>query len=481
MHTPFASEKHIEEIATLPQALQRLFDLQKTYQQQWRKSTAAERIAKLQKLQKAVLDNRQAIRDAVWKDFKKSPEEADISEIFPVTSAIKFVVSRLRRWMRPKRVATPLPLLGTSSHIYYEPKGVCLIIAPWNYPFFLAIEPLVSAIAAGNTAIIKPSEMTPHTSAVIQHLMSTAFQEQEVAVVEGGVEVSTELLKLPFDHIFFTGSPQVGKVVMEAASKHLTSVTLELGGKSPVLIDESADLKDAAEKVVAGKLLNCGQTCIAPDYVLIQEQLKAPFLEAYRQAVERLYGSATEKEQLTRIVNQRHFQRIQSLLEDASAKGAQIVQGGHSNAEDCYIAPTVVDHTSEDMRLMQEEIFGPVLPIKTFGQVEEALQYIEQKPKPLAFYIFSRNKARTRYILQSSSAGGTCINDTLIHILNTHLPFGGVNNSGIGKAHGHFGFLAFSNERAVLRQRVGLTGIKMLYPPYTPRIRKMIDLLMKWF
>ncbi len=481
MHTQIAPQKRIEEAATLPQVLQHLFNEQKAYQQQWRRSTAAERIAKLQKLQKAVLANRQAIRDAVWKDFKKSPEEADISEIFPVTSAIKFVTSRLRRWMRPKRVATPLPLLGTSSRIHYEPKGVCLIIAPWNYPFFLAIEPLVSAIAAGNTAIIKPSEMTPHTSAIIQKIIDETFSKQEVAVVEGGVEVSTELLKLPFDHIFFTGSPQVGKVVMEAASKHLTSVTLELGGKSPVLIDESADLKDTAEKVVAGKLLNCGQTCIAPDYVLIQEKLKAPFLEAYQKAVEQLYGSALEKEQLTRIVNKSHFQRIQSLLEDATAKGAQIVQGGHANAEDCYIAPTVVDHTSEDMRLMQEEIFGPVLPIKTFGQVEEALQYIEQKPKPLAFYIFSRNKARTQHILENSSAGGTCINDTLIHILNTHLPFGGVNNSGIGKAHGHFGFLAFSNERAVLRQRIGLTSIKMLYPPYTPRIRKMIDLLMKWF
>ena len=467
----------------LPRAarLESLLAKQQRHALSLRSSTAGERREKLQRLRGWIMEHRPAIQEAIYRDFRKPATEVDLSEIFPTINAIKDVAGNLSVWMRPKKVGTPLPMLGTSSRVMYEPKGVALVIAPWNYPFFLIAEPLVSAIAAGCCAVLKPSEMTPHTSALIARMAAELFDEQEVAVVEGDAEVASQLLKLPFDHIFFTGSPQIGKVVMRAAAENLTSVTLELGGKSPTIVDETADVADAAEKIVAGKFLNCGQTCLAPDYLLVHESKRDALVEALQANIRRFYGEdAAQSPDYTRIVNARHRSRLQKILDDAVAKGANVLTGGTVREADNYIAPTLLTHVTEDMLVMQEEIFGPVLPILTYRQPDEVVRFVNQRPKPLGFYVFSRNQHRIDYLLRNTTAGGVTVNDCILHVANNNLPFGGVNNSGIGKAHGHYGFLAFSNEKAVLRQRVGWTSYKMLYPPYTDKVKKMVNQLLRW-
>ncbi|MCU0353778.1 MAG: aldehyde dehydrogenase family protein [Cytophagales bacterium] len=468
---------------TLPNAarLESLLAKQQRHALSLRTSTAAERREKLQRLRTWIMANRPAIQEAMYQDFRKSATEVDLSEIFPTINAIKDVSANLSVWMRPKKVGTPLPMLGTSSRVMYEPKGVALIIAPWNYPFFLIAEPLVSAIAAGCCAVLKPSEMTPHTSALIARMAAELFDEQEVAVVEGDAEVASQLLKLPFDHIFFTGSPQIGKVVMRAAAENLTSVTLELGGKSPTIVDETADVADAAEKIVAGKFLNCGQTCLAPDYLLVHESKRDALVEALQANIRKFYGEdAAQSPDYTRIVNARHRSRLQKILDDAIAKGADVITGGTVREAENYIAPTLLTHVTDDMLVMQEEIFGPVLPILTYRQPDEAVRFVNQRPKPLGFYVFGRDQQRIDYFLRNTTAGGVTINDCILHVANNNLPFGGVNNSGIGKAHGHYGFLAFSNEKAVLRQRIGWTSYKMLYPPHTEKVKKMVNQLLRW-
>jgi aldehyde dehydrogenase (NAD+) len=376
-------------------------------------------------------------------------------------------------------------MIGSSSKVYFEPKGVTLIISPWNYPFQLAIDPLLYAIAGGNTAIVKPSEMTPNTSALIKKLVNEVFDEKEVAVLEGDATIAQVLLKQPFDHIFFTGSPMLGKVIMEAAAKHLTSVTLELGGKSPTIVDETTNIKDAAQKIIWGKFMNCGQTCIAPDYLLVHESVKDALVEEMKENIKKLYGqdnttTIEESPDYTRVVNQRHFSRIKGLLEDAVEKGAKVLDGGEMNADDNFIAPTLITEVDDNMAVMSEEIFGPILPIISFKSLKEATDYVNTKPKPLALYCFSKDKKNQEFVIKNTSAGGTAINETLAHISNPDLPFGGVNNSGIGKTHGYYGFLAFSNERAVLNQRIGWTTLKMLYPPYTDKKKNTINSFSKF-
>lgn len=462
-----------------------LFETQKNFAQKLRLSSVEERIAKLRRLEKQIIAYQDRICQAVFDDFRKHPTETLATEVFLVLSDIKHTISHLRKWTKPKSVATPLPLFGTSSYIHYEPKGVCLIISPWNYPFQLAISPLVSAIAAGNCAMIKPSEMTPNTSKVLADLVRETFAKEEIALIEGGVETTTELLALPFNHIFFTGSPAVGKIVMAAAAKHLTSVTLELGGKSPVIIDETPDFELIAERLVWGKLVNNGQTCIAPDYVFVPKNKEKELVAALEKAIQKMYnsqGKGIENEtSYCRIVNTRHFQRINQLIADSVEKGAKIAIGGKLDMNDRFISPTVLTDLKPDMNIMQEEIFGPVLPILTYTNLSEALQFINANEKPLALYIFSKNKENIQHILDHTSAGGTTINDCMLHISNPDLPFGGVNNSGIGKTHGFYGFKEFSNERAVLRQKYRWTSVSMLYPPYTPKVRRLIDWLMKFF
>jgi len=461
-----------------------IFTAQQANRHQVAATTASERIAKLKRLKESLVAHRENFQKAVFDDFKKPAPELDLIEIYPLLQEIKHVSKRLRRWMRPKRVSTPLPLLGTSSHIQYEPKGVALIISPWNFPLQLSLSPLISAIAAGNTAILKPSEFTPHTSAALKKMLLEIFPENEVAVVEGGPEVAQHLLTLKFDHIFFTGSPQVGKLVMKAAAEHLTSVTLELGGKSPVIIDQDADIEAAARRIAAGKLSNCGQICVAPDYALVHESNQTAFVEAYAKNVEQMYG-ATDEARLqgdyTRIVNAQHTARLKDLLEDAVQKGATVLYGGSMSEGDHYFSPTVLGNVKANMRVASEEIFGPILPILTFSKLEEAIAIINEKEKPLAMYIFSSSKNAIRQVLHQTSAGGVTINDVGMHFYNYHLPFGGVNHSGIGKGHGEFAFQEFSNAKAVLKQWSPKPAIEMMYPPFTSRTKKIIEWVLKYF
>lgn len=473
------------EVTSLEKETERIFLAQKKNTQNLKNTTAKERIAKLKQLKKLILDHRKGLQEALYADFKKPAPDADLTEILPCLSSITHVTKSLRKWMKPKRVVTPLNMLLTAGKIYYEPKGVALIISPWNYPFNLTIDPLIYAIAAGCTAILKPSEMTPHSSAFMRQMLSKMFNEDEVAVVEGDAQAAQALLKLPFDHIFFTGSPMLGKIVMRAAAENLTSVTLELGGKSPVIIDQHTDVKDTAQKITWGKFMNCGQTCIAPDYLLVHESIKDQLIAEIAKNINHFYGNegktdVQESKDYTRIVNQRHFQRIKKLLDNALENGAEIETGGKLDEKDNFIAPTLLGNVKDGMEVMQEEIFGPLLPVISFKHLNEAYEFIQNKPKPLALYIFSKDKATQEEIIKHTTAGGTAINDTLVHIANPDLPFGGVNNSGIGKTHGFYGFQAFSNERSVLTQRVGWTMFKMLYPPYTAQKKKTIDTFSKF-
>ena len=444
-------------------------------------TTAKERIAKLKRLMNTTLKYKQEVRDAMYKDFRKPPAEVDLTEIYVVTSEVKHAVSHLRKWMRPQRVSTPISLMGSTSRIKYEPKGVCLIISPWNYPMQLAFGPLISAIAAGNTVIIKPSEHTPHTSVVMRKIIEECFEENEVAIFEGAVETSTELLSLPFNHIFFTGAPEIGKIVMAAASKHLASVTLELGGKSPTIVDETANLKAAATRIAWGKFSNNGQICIAPDYLFVHESKKDKFVELLTAKLNEFYeGDAQTSDSYCRIVNNNHFKRVKSYVEDSVSKGANLVHGGKTNSEENYMEPTVLTDVPADSDLMQKEIFGPVLPINTYSDISEPLEVINSKEKPLALYIYSRSSKNIKHVIDNTRAGGTCINNNAVHFFNNNLPFGGSNNSGIGKSHGKFGFEAFSDARGIYQQHIP-GALEMLMPPYNGFKQKLIDLTIKWF
>lgn len=459
-----------------------LFEKQKANQFNIGNTTYKERVKKLKKLKKALeYTYKQDIRDALFADFKKPFLETDLTELYLVIKEIKIAISNLKSWTNNQKVETPLTLLGTSSWIKYEPKGVCLIISPWNYPVNLTFSPLVSAIAAGNTVIIKPSELTPNTSKIMAKVVSDVFTKDEIALVEGEVEVAQELLKLPFNHIFFTGSPAVGKLVMEAASKNLTSVTLELGGKSPTIIDETANINKAIKNLVWGKYLNAGQTCIAPDYLLVHESKKDELLEAFKKKAEYYYSNDSLKsDSFGRIVNEKHFNRLVSYITSAKESGATIEMGGGYIQEDNFIEPTVISNINEDHALLQEEIFGPILPIKTYKHIEEVVTYVNSKEKPLALYIYSKNKKTINYIINNTRAGGTCINTNALHLSNHGLPFGGSNNSGIGKTHGYFGFQDFSNQRAVLKRHT-IGPLNLLFPPYNSLKQKIIDLTIKWF
>ena len=467
------------------QRINTVFELQKNNLQALKNTSAKERKKKLKILKTKVLEYRTKIQEALYADFKKPALEADISEVYPVISEIKHALSHLDDWMQAEEVETPITLLGSSAYIEYEPKGSCLVITPWNYPFMLTISPLIYAIAAGNAVMVKPSEFTPNTSKVVKDLLNEIFQENEIAVIQGDYHVSTELLKLKFNHIHFTGSPMVGKIVMEAASKHLTSCTLELGGKSPTIVDETANLKEAATKIVWGKYLNEGQTCIAPDYILAHESVKDTLVQEMKIQINKKYGAdeAARKSNgnLTRIVNTKHFNRIKDLTDAAITDGAKVETGATYDDADNYIDPTILTNVSKNSTIMEEEIFGPIMPIITFKTLEEAVGLINEKEKPLALYIFSKKNKNIDYLMQHTSAGGTCINDTVLHILQPNLPFGGVNNSGIGKSHGKWGFVDFSNERSVLRQHFSFGMSQLLHPPYSKFTKTLIDITMKWF
>ena len=466
---------------SMESGLMQNFALQRKKSVELRTEPLASRKLRLKNLREWILSNRVSIQEALFADFKKHHTEVDAIEIFPLLLEIKKALANLDSWASPKKVATPMTMLGTRSYILYEPRGVCLIIAPWNYPFLLCVNPLVSALAAGNTAFLKPSELTPFTSTIIGRMTREVFEPSIVSCYEGGAEMSQVLMQLPFDHIFFTGSPAVGKVVMKAAAEHLTSVTLELGGKSPAIVARDAHLTDAAERVAVSKFVNNGQTCIAPDYVLVHESIAEEYVQKLLEKTEQIFkGRNDTYEQSSsycRIVNNHHFQRLDKIIKETIDEGARVRLGGVSDNSTRFIQPTVLTEVSLRSRVMHEEIFGPILPVLTFSTLEQAIQIVNEMPKPLALSIFSQSKAVQKRVIGETASGGACINDCGMQFFQHNLPFGGVNNSGLGKSHGYYGFLDFSNQKSVLKQKKGRTIFKMLYPPYTARSRKIMNWL----
>ena len=478
MENTIVTPSHVE---TSTSEISRVFNLQIENQYRVGNTTAGQRLDKLKRLHNLILKYRPNIKDALYKDYRKHPSEVDLTEIYPVTSELKHAKAHLRSWMRGESVKTPFAMMGSSSRIKYESKGVVLIVSPWNFPVNLTFGPLVSAIAAGNTVIIKPSEMTPHTSALMKEMISEVFDENEVFLVEGGVETSTELLKLPFNHIFFTGAPSIGKIVMKAAAEHLCSVTLELGGKSPTIVDESANISMAARRIAWGKYVNNGQVCIAPDYVYVHESKLESFIAEFKKQLQTFYnGDAANETSYARIVNQRHYNRVKAYIDDAVHKGATIEAGGTFDENQDYIAPTLMTNVAKDSRLMTEEIFGPVLPVYGYADIDSVIKEINSREKPLALYIYSKKQKNINHIMDNTRAGGTCVNHNAAHFFNSNLPFGGSNNSGIGKAHGYEGFKAFSNARAVFQQHLP-NALDLLTPPYNNFKQSLIDLTIKWF
>lgn len=429
------------------------------------------RLAQLQALRRAVIDRQAAVMAALKADLHKPAVEAYLSEI-GVVKEIDHAIRHLRRWVKPQTVSTPFEQFPAKAQIYAEPLGVVLIISPWNYPFQLMISPLVGAIAAGNCALLKPSELAPATSQVLAEMIGDLFDPAYIAVVEGGVETSQALLEEKFDHIFFTGGTAIGKLVMAAAAKHLTPVTLELGGKSPCVVDEDIQIEHAAKRIAWGKFLNAGQTCVAPDYLLVDRRVKSDLLKAIATALQQFYGNdPAQSPDYARIISPRHFARLSELMQES-----QVLIGGQTDPTDRYIAPTLVEVASLDARIMQEEIFGPILPVIEYDRPEEAIALINSKSKPLALYIFSRNTQLQEQILKETSSGGVCINDTIMHLGVSELPFGGVGDSGIGRYHGKAGFDTFSHFKSVLRKPFWLE-LPWRYAPYAGKlelIKKMI-------
>ncbi len=466
----------------LAASIDRVFNAQKERQKTLGLSNARQRKEKLKRLYAWIRQHHNDIRRALNDDLHKPPQETDLTEIFIAQAEIKHILKNLTRWMRPKKVRKTLTFLTTTAWIRYEPRGVVLVISPWNFPFHLSVVPLAAAIAAGNTVILKPSEFAPATSALIGRMVGELFAENEVAVFEGDYRVAQALLKNSFDHIFFTGSTKVGKIIMKAAAEHLTPVTLELGGKSPVVVDKTADLKDAARKIAFGKYLNSGQTCIAPDYLLVHREVQTEFENLLRREIERMFseeGSARTSKAYARIISPAHFERLNGLLRESLEQGAKILAGGEKKADERYLEPTLLGNVALHSPLMREEIFGPILPILSFGRAEEVIERIRYLDKPLAIYIFSKDKQFIEQITDRTASGGVCINDLMLQYLHLNLPFGGVKQSGWGNAHGFYGFKAFSHERAFLKQGI-LSPLTFLYPPYTRGKERMIGWLLRW-
>lgn len=431
----------------------------------------AERRAQLAKLRDAIMRNEDAIAHAMGQDFGKPAAEVLLTEIVPVLQEIGDACRNLRRWMKPKRVMPTLTNIGTSGRVRPEARGVCLIIAPWNYPFNLALGPLVSCVAAGNSAILKPSEMTPATSALIKRLVAEVFPPDLVTVMEGGVKTAQALLVKPFDHIFFTGSPAVGKIVMEAASKNLATVTLELGGKSPTIIGQNANIENAVKWMMFGKFSNAGQTCVAPDHVYVHHLVKERFVQALRDRIHKTYGKGAKSPHLARIVNDHHAQRLAGLIDDAIDKGASLTLNG--GRDGLHLGPTLIEAITPDMDIDQEEIFGPVLPIMTYDNLDDVIARINARPKPLSLYIFERDQQFIEKIVAATSSGNVGVNLAVVQFAHTGLPFGGINASGMGSAHGYHGFRAFSHERSILKNNYSF--IPMIFAPYTERKNWLLD------
>ncbi len=433
------------------------------------------RKTQLKKMQTAIEAFDGKIKEALYKDLRKSETEAHLVETGFVLNEVKDTIKNLAGWMKPRRVKTTLFHDVGSSAIIPEPYGNVLIISPWNYPFQLLIAPALGAMAAGNTIVLKPSELAPHTSKVIKDMISKYFSPEYITVVEGGIPETSALLNEKFDYIFYTGSTHVGRIIYQAAAKHLTPVTLELGGKSPCIVDENTNLKLTAKRIAWGKLINAGQTCVAPDYILIQKNIKEEFINLVKKYWIEFYGNKPEdSEDYCRIISERHFDRLVNLMETSGT----IVHGGEIAKEDLYISPTLLDEVSPDDSVMQEEIFGPILPVLAFDKTEEAIQFVNNRPKPLALYVFSESNGFVNQVLENTSSGGVTVNDTIMHIANPHLPFGGVGESGIGAYHHQASFDTFSHLKSVLKK-----GFRVELPyRYAPFAKNSATLkfLAKW-
>ena len=444
------------------------------------KSTHSERKQKLKNLLKNFIGMEDEAIAALALDLKKSPTESVISEIVGARIEASFAIKHLKKWMRSKKVSTPATIAFTSGWVRPEPKGSVLILGPWNYPILLCLNPLIAAIAAGNTVIIKPSEFAPASSLFIKRLVEKTFSSSEVAVVLGDKEGAIELLKHPFNHVFFTGSPETGVAVMTAAAKHLAGVTLELGGKSPVIIDQTANIKDAAWKLAFYKFANAGQTCTAPDYILCHEDKKDTLIAGLKENFNTFFDGNTAKQSkdYCQIVTSAHFDRLEGHLNNAKQLGAIIEVGGITSRDNKFIAPTVLSGVSLDSTIMKEEIFGPLMPIITYKTLGGAIKFINEREKPLALYLFSSKKKNQKRVLTETSSGALVFNDCVIHHTNPNLPFGGINNSGLGSYHGKYGFDAFSHEKAVLKSS-SWSPFKLMLPPYTNRKHSLVNMIKK--
>ena len=476
MNTPLA-------IATTQpdRELARLFDAQRAAFAGERYPTLAVRHDRLARLRALVSDNEARFIAAVDRDFgHRSAQETRLAELYIVAAEIAHARSHLAKWMRPQRVATPLHLLPGRARIERQPLGVAGVISPWNYPVQLALGPAIGALAAGNRVLLKPSELTPATSELLRELIAAHFAEDEFAVVLGDAAAGRAFTQLPFDHLFFTGSTAVGREVARAAAANLTPVTLELGGKSPALFAPDADLRLSAPRLMVGKLLNAGQTCIAPDYALVPQASVDAFVAATEKATVKLYPSLATNPDYTAIVNERHYRRLTALVDDARAKGARIVVLGQAkeipDPASRRFLPTLIVDANDTMAVMREEIFGPLLPIETYGALDDAIARINARPHPLAFYYFGRDRASRRKVLEQTLAGGVTVNDTLWHFAHENLPFGGVGASGIGAYHGEAGFLTFTHSKPVFTQP-RVAAARLLYPPYGKTFEKVLALL----
>lgn len=430
------------------------------------------RIRQLKKLYQWITVHEQEIMDALYMDLNKSNFEAYATEIGIVKEEIRYTLKHLRKWAAPKRVPTPITQFPSKSFIYPEPYGIVLIMSPWNYPFQLTIAPLVGAICAGNCAVVKPSAYSPHTTKVMADMLRELFQEKYIAVVEGGRQENQALLNEKFDYIFFTGSVNVGKYVMEKASAHLTPVSLELGGKSPCIVDETADLKLAAKRIVWGKFLNSGQTCVAPDYVLVQNSVKDKLVRYMEKYIRKMFGKdPMQNPDYPKMINEKHFNRVLGLTERVHG-----VCGGGSNVDMLKIEPTVLDQVTWESPVMQEEIFGPLLPVLIFYDIEEAIQMVNARPRPLALYYFTKDKQREAMMLKQVSYGGGCINDTIVHLATSHMPFGGVGNSGMGGYHGKDSFDTFTHKKSIMKKSV-LLDIPIRYAPFKNKLNILKKLM----
>lgn len=442
---------------------------------------AAKRLRSLRLLLKAVRDRREEFVKAISEDFGgRAREETLLLEVFPLVDTIRHAIRHLPRWMRPRTAAAGWQFLPGRARVIYQPLGVVGIIGAWNYPLLLSFSPLVSALAAGNHVMLKPSELTPHTAWLLRRCAADLFPDDYVTVVTGGPETGAAFAALPFDHLLFTGSTRVGKLIMRSASENLTPVTLELGGKSPALVHPAFPARTAAARIMAGKLYNAGQTCIAPDYVLVEARAREEFVRLASEAAGAMYPRLADNPDFTRIINRAHYQRLRALVEDAVRKGAEVAElnpaGQAVNERNRVFPPTLLWNVSDQMAVMQEEIFGPVLPVVTYRTLDEAIEYVNSRPRPLALYYFDNNSKRVESVLARTTSGGVTVNDTIMHIAQNDLPFGGVGPSGMGSYHGFDGFLTFSKKKGVFLQS-RFTTLGLLRPPYGGLARRVADFL----